>query len=96
MSQKKEKMNSKKCHERMCICCGQMKEKGELLRIIKTKDGDILIDKTGKLNGRGAYMCNDIECLKKAESKKVLERSFKCKIPDGTYEMLNKEFAVET
>ena len=96
MSQKKEKMNSKKNHERMCICCGLMKKKEELLRIVKTKDGDILVDKTGKLNGRGAYICNDVECINKAESKKALERSFKCKIPDDTYDMLNKEFAVET
>lgn len=79
----------------MCICCGQMKEKGELLRIVKKKDGDILVDKTGKANGRGAYICNTAGCIKKAESKKVLERSFKCKVPEGTYEMLNKEFNIE-
>ena len=92
MSQKKEKMNSKKCHERMCICCGQMKEKGELLRIIKTKDGDILIDKTGKLNGRGAYLCDDRACFTKAYKKKGFDRSFHEGVPAEVYEALQQEF----
>ncbi len=89
-------MKQKKIPMRMCLGCNEMKNKKELLRVVKSPEGDVSLDFTGKKNGRGAYMCNDIECIKKAESKKVLERSFKCKIPDGTYEMLNKEFAVET
>lgn len=80
-----------KTHERMCTGCGKMTEKSDLLRIIKTKEGDIFIDGTGKANGRGAYICKNKECLEKAIKRKALERAFKCKIPDDTYALISEE-----
>ena len=68
-----------------------MKEKSELIRIVKDKQDSILIDATGKLNGRGAYICGSIECLNTARKRKALERSFKCRISEETYDMLDEE-----
>ena len=68
-----------------------MKPKKEMLRIIKTAEEEILLDTTGRKNGRGAYICPDSECLKKAVKGKGLERSFKMAIPKDVYEMLTKE-----
>lgn len=62
---------------RMCAVCRACKEKRELIRIVKNKEGEIFIDPTGKANGRGAYICKDGECASEAEKKKALERSFK-------------------
>ena len=76
---------------RMCCVCRESKEKKELLRIVKNKDGEIFIDPTGKANGRGAYICPSSECLQKAVKSKGLERSFKMPIPKEVYEMLAKE-----
>lgn len=84
-------MNSKSKHGRMCIGCGQMKEKAELIRIVKDQEGSILIDASGRLNGRGAYICRSSECMDTARKRKALERSFKCKISDETYDMLDEE-----
>jgi len=68
--------NLKKLPERTCIGCNQVKQKNELIRIVKTADNCVFIDKTGKANGRGAYICNNIECLEKAIKTKRLERTF--------------------
>ena len=76
---------------RQCIGCGEMKPKKEMLRIIKTAEEEILLDTTGRKNGRGAYICPNSECLKKAVKGKGLERSFKMAIPKDVYEMLTKE-----
>lgn len=62
---------------RMCCVCRESKDKKELIRIVKNKDGEIFIDPTGKANGRGAYICRDGKCASEAEKKKALERSFK-------------------
>lgn len=64
-----------------------------LLRIVKDRDGNVFLDPTGKKNGRGAYICNDIKCFEGARKKKALERSLKCKIPDSVYESLNAHIA---
>lgn len=69
-----------------------MKGKKEMLRVLKTTEGPIVLDTTGKKNGRGAYLCKSVECLKKAKKNKGLERSFKMSIPDEVYEDLEKEF----
>lgn len=69
-----------------------MKGKKEMLRVLKTTEGPIVLDITGKKNGRGAYLCKSVECLKKAKKNKGLERSFKMSIPDEVYEDLEKEF----
>ena len=76
----------KKIPQRQCIGCGQMKDKKELIRILKTQDGSIVIDATGKKNGRGAYICPDEECLQKAFKTKGLERSFKMAIDQSIYD----------
>ena len=70
-------MTSKKVPMRQCVGCGEMKNKREMIRVIKTSENEIILDATGKKNGRGAYLCADSECLKKAEKSKGLERSLK-------------------
>lgn len=85
------KMN-KKIPLRQCIGCGEMKNKKEMMRILKTPEGPIVLDVTGKKNGRGAYLCMSADCLKKARKNRGLERSFKMSIPDDVYEELEKEF----
>ena len=77
---------------RQCIGCREMKSKKELLRILRTPEGQFVIDVTGKKNGRGAYLCKNAECFKAAEKTKGLERSFKMSIPDEVYADLEKEF----
>ena len=86
-------MSGKKIPLRQCIGCGEMKSKKEMIRILKTPDEEIILDATGRKNGRGAYICPSMECLKKAEKGKGLERSFKMAIPKEVYETLEKEMA---
>lgn len=85
-------MANKKIPLRQCVGCGEMKSKKELIRVIKTED-EILIDATGKKNGRGAYICGNPECLKRARKSKGLERSLKVSIPAEVYENLEKEMS---
>ncbi|MDO4296049.1 MAG: YlxR family protein [bacterium] len=84
-------MNVKKIPLRQCVGCGEMKSKKEMVRVIKTPEGEILLDATGRKNGRGAYVCPSLDCLKKAEKQHGLERSFKMAIPQEVYESLKKE-----
>ena len=83
---------SKKIPLRQCVGCGEMKGKKEMMRVLKTTEGPIVLDVTGKKNGRGAYLCKQAECLKLARKNKGLERSFKMSIPDEVYDNLEKEF----
>ena len=76
---------------RQCVGCGEDKEKKAMLRVIKTSEGEILLDDTGKKNGRGAYLCFSAECLQKARRSKGLERSLKISIPDEIYDRLEEE-----
>lgn len=82
---------AKKTPLRKCIGCGEMIAKKDMLRIVKTKEEDILLDSTGKLNGRGAYIHLNKECFDKAVKSKGLERSFKMSIRQDVYEKLSKE-----
>ncbi len=84
-------MNTRKVPLRKCTGCGEMKSKKEMIRVIKTPEDVIGIDATGKKNGRGAYICNSLECLKKASKSKGLERSLKTSIPKEVYEELERE-----
>ena len=84
-------MSVKKIPLRQCIGCGEMKSKKEMMRVIKTAEGEILLDATGRKNGRGAYLCPSMECFKKAVKGRGLERSFKMAIPREVYETLEKE-----
>ena len=83
---------AKKIPMRQCVGCGLMKSKKEMIRVIKTATGEILLDKTGRQNGRGAYICDDRDCLIKARKNKGLERSFRQQIPAEVYDSLEKEF----
>ena len=78
---------NKKVPMRQCVGCGEMKGKKEMMRVLRTAEGDIVLDVTGKKNGRGAYLCKSMECLKKG-----LERSFKMNIPNEVYDSLEREF----
>ena len=85
---------NKKIPMRKCVGCQEMKSKKELLRIIKTAENEILLDTTGKKNGRGAYLCPNGECLARAVKTKGLERSLKTAIPKEVIENLTKEMEV--
>lgn len=83
--------NVKKVPLRKCIGCNEMKNKKEMIRVLKTADNGIVLDVTGKQNGRGAYLCFSKECLAKAMKSRGLERSLKMPIPREVYESLEKE-----
>ncbi len=82
---------SKKIPLRQCVGCGEMKAKKELLRVIRTPEEEILLDTTGKKNGRGAYICPNPECLRKAAKNRGLERSLKTAVPKDILDTLTKE-----
>lgn len=84
-------MSTKKIPLRQCIGCGEMKNKKEMIRVLKTSEDEIVLDATGRKNGRGAYLCPSMDCFKKAVKNKGLERSFKTAIPKEVYETLEKE-----
>ncbi len=84
-------MSTRKIPLRQCIGCGEMKNKKEMIRILKTAEGEITIDATGKKNGRGAYLCPSMDCYRKAVKGRGLERSLKMAIPKDVYETLEKE-----
>ena len=73
---------------RSCIVCGQSKDKSELLRVVKRPDGNVVIDKTGKEAGRGAYVCKNGDCFVSAIKKRALDRAFKQKLPKDVYDAL--------
>lgn len=78
----------KKIPQRTCMGCNEKKDKKELIRIVKNKENDISIDLTGKMEGRGAYICNKIECLEKIIKSKRLEKILECKINEDVYNKL--------
>lgn len=82
---------NKKVPMRLCTGCNEMKPKKELIRVVKSEEETVSIDVTGKKNGRGAYICNSLECLEKACSNRGLERSLKMGIPKDIKENLLKE-----
>lgn len=87
----------KKIPQRQCIGCQEMKNKKDMIRILKTAENEIVLDATGKKNGRGAYLCFSNECLERAIKNKGLERSFKMGVSKEVYETLRKEFeAIES
>ncbi len=81
----------KKIPLRMCTGCGEMKPKRELVRVVRSKEGEISLDLTGRKAGRGAYVCPNIECLRKARKTRKIERSLDVKIPDELYDAMEKE-----
>ena len=81
----------KKKPQRQCTGCGEMRDKPDLIRVIRTPEDKIEVDFTGKKNGRGAYLCNNPDCLAKARKRKSLERSLKTAIPPEVYERISEE-----
>lgn len=84
-------MKTKKIPMRMCLGCGEMKPKRELIRVVKSKEGDISLDLTGKKSGRGAYICKSVECFEKARKARKFERSFSCMIGEDIYNSMEGE-----
>lgn len=84
-------MANKKIPMRKCVGCQEMKEKKELIRVVKTAEGDIVLDDTGRKNGRGAYLCKSNECFAKARKTKALERSLNTNVSEDVYAELEKE-----
>jgi len=81
----------KKIPQRQCMGCRERKAKKELIRVVRGTDGTVSLDFSGKLNGRGAYICPDMECLQKAQKAKALERSLEVPIPEEVYLRLTHE-----
>lgn len=84
-------MTVKKIPMRKCVGCMQQKPKKELVRVVRSAEGEISVDLTGKKSGRGAYICPCGECLAKAKKARRLENAFECQIPDEVYERLQTE-----
>ena len=84
-------MKTKKIPMRMCLGCGEMKPKRELIRVVKSREGDISLDLTGKRSGRGAYICKSVECFEKARKARKFERSFSCMISEDIYNSMEGE-----
>lgn len=85
-------MKTRKIPQRKCVGCNEMKDKKSLLRIVRSPEGLISLDLTGKKNGRGAYVCPDKECIKKAVKEKRLERALESNISEEVYQNLLEEF----
>ncbi|MCM1115322.1 MAG: YlxR family protein [Clostridium sp.] len=84
-------MKAKKIPLRMCTGCGEMFDKRTLVRVVKSPDGEVSLDLTGKKSGRGAYVCKNPDCLKKARKRKSLERAFQMKIENEIYDAMEEE-----
>ena len=84
-------MQTRRVPMRKCTGCNEMKPKKELVRVVKSPEGEISLDLTGKKPGRGAYICKDIECLKLARKAKRIERALECQISSELYDMMEKE-----
>ena len=86
MEQKKRKIP-----ERRCLGCNEHKPKAELLRVVRTPEGEVVLDFKGKMNGRGAYICKQLSCLKKARRGGRIDKSLECEIPDHVYDAMERE-----
>ncbi len=84
-------MTVKKIPMRMCTGCSQMKPKKELIRVVRSPEGEISLDETGKKSGRGAYLCPEAECLKKAVKSRRLDRTLQCTVPEEVYRSLEEQ-----
>ena len=86
-------LKQRKVPMRMCVGCHEMKHKRELQRIVRSPEGEVSIDPVGKKPGRGAYVCRNVECLKKARKTKSLERKFEASVSGEIYDSLEEQFA---
>ena len=94
MQEKNTAGPKKKRPERKCLGCGESKPKNELARVVRAPDGGISLDFRGKAPGRGAYVCRDVQCLKKAIKSRALERAFGVEIPQEVYDALTQQMEV--
>ena len=86
-------MHQKKVPLRMCTGCGEMKPKKELVRVVRSPQGEVSLDLSGRAPGRGAYVCRNVECLKKARKAHRFERAFYCQIPEAVYDRMEEEMS---
>ncbi len=86
-------VKQRKIPQRKCVACGEHGDKKQLMRIVKTKEGEIFLDPTGKANGRGTYVHLSNECIEKSIKSKAIERSFKMAMPKEIYDLLKEELA---
>lgn len=90
-----QKPKQKKIPERQCLGCNEHKPKRELLRVVRTPEGEIVLDFTGKKSGRGAYICRDVKCLKRARKSGRIARSLNVTVPDEVYDRMESELSNE-
>lgn len=88
-------MKQKKLPLRKCLGCGEVKDKRELVRVVRSPEGEISLDLTGKKPGRGAYICPDASCLNKARKAKRIDRAFECTVPEEVYQAMERELKDE-
>ena len=88
-----QKTKPKKIPQRQCLGCNEHKAKSELLRVVRTPEGEIVLDFTGKKSGRGAYICKNLSCLQKARKSRRIDRNLDCAIPDEVYDRMEEELA---
>ena len=88
-------MKTKKIPLRMCLGCNEMKPKRDLIRIVKSSEGEVSLDFTGKKSGRGAYICRNADCFRKAKKARRVEKSLSCKIDESVYEVMENELTAE-
>lgn len=85
-------MPDKKLPLRMCVSCRELKDKKSMLRIVKNAEGKIFIDFSSKASGRGAYICDNAECVKRLKSKRLLNKTFSCNVDDNVYASVEEEY----
>ncbi len=88
-------MQDKKTPLRMCVACRQLIDKKSMLRIVRNKEGEIFIDFSFKASGRGAYICDNIECVKKLKNKRLLNKVFSCAVDEQVYAAIEEEYFVK-
>lgn len=76
---------------RQCMGCSEHKPKGELLRVVRSPEGEVTLDMTGRKSGRGAYLCHDVKCLRRARKSRRLDHTLECTIPDEVYDRMEQE-----
>ncbi|MBQ5833762.1 MAG: YlxR family protein [Clostridia bacterium] len=86
-----EQQKIKKIPMRQCLGCNEHKPKRELLRVVRGPEGDVSLDFTGKKSGRGAYICRDVKCLRRARKSRRIERNLECEIPEAVYDSMEQE-----
>ena len=90
--QKRKMPKTKKIPLRMCVACRELKEKRDMLRIVKNAQGEIFIDFSSKAAGRGAYICNNPDCVKKLKKQRLINKVFSCEVPDEVYSRIEEEY----